>query len=183
MAKKRFKRNILIIFIIIAIIAAGIIIYVVRTNQKKSNMATYNPESNSIKRGGGADNQGGGIVDNNQSGKAGSQASSSSSSSSAAGIKSASGVITLTSPSSGATIGSGTNVSGAGDGLSQVQYRIENAEGIQLALGQLSVVNGAFSGTISGLQASGGSGTLEIYDYKNGNGPEENGVTINVNFQ
>ncbi len=183
MAKRRSKhKKILITVIVIAAVAVGGALYV--KARQKSSMPNHTSQSKASTNSQSSANQSGGVIDNN-AGKGSASSNTTPTPPSAAPTSSNSGVITLTSPASGATIGNGTAVTGTAQGLAQVQYRIEGSAGTDAATGSLTVVNGSFSGTITGLPSnlSDTSGTLEVYDYKNGNGPEENGAKLNVSFR
>ncbi len=114
---------------------------------------------------------GGGVADTSGSATVPTQASASASS--------ASGVITLSTPSKGAKLASGDTVAGTAK-VAQVQYRIKDDSYGVLATGPLSVVSGKYSGTIS-IRPKGTTGTLEIFDF-NTSGVEENNVKITVTF-
>jgi len=178
---KRSSRNkkVIAVVVLIALVAVGGALYI-KANQPKS-AAIYNPGGKAKYPG--SASQSGGVVDNNQSTTTTPATTTPAVTPSASSSSSASGVITLNSPLASAKIGNGTTVSGTATGLSQVQYRIEGTNNGQLAAGPLNVVNGQFSGTLEGLNTNGATtGTFEIFDFKNGNGPEENGDTINVSF-
>jgi hypothetical protein len=179
---KRSSRNkkVIVIVVLIALVAVGAALYV-KANQPKSATATYNPQTK-VNYPGSSD-QSGGVVDNNQNTPTTHATTAPAATPTPSSASSTSGVITLNSPLANAKIGNGTTVSGTATGLSQIEYRIEGTNQGQLATGPLNVVNGQFSGTIQGLNTSGATtGTFEVFDFKNGNGPEENGVTINVSF-
>jgi hypothetical protein len=63
-----------------------------------------------------------------------------------------------------------------------VQYRIKDPALGVIAQGQLSVSNGAYSGTAS-YSAQSSTGTLEIFDFNASTGAEENSIKINVSFK
>jgi len=168
------------VLVVLAVAAVGGALYV-KSGEKVSSQpsANYNPQTKTTTNGtaGGS----GGIVSTPASTATNTQ--SAPAASAAQPTSSASGVITINTPTAGATISNGTTVSGTASGLSQVQYRIKDTVRGVIASGQLPVTNGSFSGTIQGLEPSSSSGTLEVYDYKNGNGPEENDAEINVSFK
>jgi hypothetical protein len=181
MAKRKSKYKVVQVVLIIAALAAiGGAIYVKTSNQPTGTQQLQNNNASNHSAG-----QTGGVSDNNKSqqGSAGKGSAASSPAATAQSASSASGVITLTSPTSGSAVGNGTSVTGTANGLSQVQFRIKDTQRGVIAQGPLNVVNGSFSGTIEGLEPGSSSGTFEVYDYKNGNGPEENDVKINVNFK
>ncbi|HUC87038.1 MAG TPA: hypothetical protein VMR75_01760 [Candidatus Saccharimonadales bacterium] len=181
MAKRSSKnKKVVAILILIALVAIGGALYI-KASQPKSATATYNPDAKTKYPG--SANQSGGVVDNNQKATATPATTTPATTPAASSASSTSGIITLNSPLANAKIGNGTTVSGTASGLSQIQYRIEGTNNGQLAAGPLNVVNGQFSGTLEGLNTNGATtGTFEVFDFKNGNGPEENSVTINVSF-
>jgi hypothetical protein len=90
-----------------------------------------------------------------------------------------SAAITLTSPATGATVMPGDTVSGKAS-VSMVMFRlIDNDAGV-IAQGQMTVVDGKFSGTLR-FQPKSSTGQLDIYS-TNSLGAEENEIQIPVQF-
>jgi cytoskeletal protein RodZ len=90
-----------------------------------------------------------------------------------------SAAITLTSPTTGATVMPGDTVSGKAS-VSAVMFRlIDNDAGV-IAQGQMTVVDGKFSGTLR-FQPKSSTGQLDIYS-TNSLGAEENEIQIPVQF-
>lgn len=93
---------------------------------------------------------------------------------------SSSGDITLQLPSLNQTLQSGDTIAGLAN-VSMVQFILTDNSVGQIAQGNLSVVNGKFSGTLY-FTAHADSGTLEVYYPNPNNGAEEDIVSIDVNF-
>jgi hypothetical protein len=180
MAKRSSKhKKVIAGLVLIALVAVGVALYI-KASQPKS--VIYNPGGKAKYPG--SASQSGGVVDNNPSTTTTPATTTPAATTpTSASATSTSGVITLNSPLANTKIGNGTTVSGTASGLSQVQYRIEGTNNGQLATGPLTVVNGQFSGTLQSLNTNGATtGTFEVFDFENGNGPEENSVKINVSF-
>lgn len=95
-------------------------------------------------------------------------------------IVSSGGVIKLFAPKEGQKLEDGSTVSGEAK-TSEVRYRIkDNARGV-IGQGSLAVVNGRFSGTLK-INASGESGSFEIFSVNSQTGAEENNVKVAVKF-
>lgn len=93
---------------------------------------------------------------------------------------SASGNITLQQPYANETIQSGDHLSGLAN-VSNIQFILtDNTVGL-IEEGNLNVVNGEFSGTLSFTPHS-SSGKLEVYYPNPSNGAEEDIINIDVNF-
>lgn len=90
-----------------------------------------------------------------------------------------SGNITLHSPTSGTKVKSGDLVSGTAK-VSVVQYRLVDNQAGVLAMGQLSVVNGKFSGSLQ-FRPYSSAGRLDVFSY-NAGGAEINSLEVNVKF-
>jgi hypothetical protein len=95
-------------------------------------------------------------------------------------VSSSSGNITLQEPLTNTTLKSGDTLSGIAK-VSTVQFILtDNSVGL-VAQGNLSVVNGKFSGVLQFIPHS-SSGKLEIYYPNPINGAEEDIIDIDVNF-
>lgn len=105
--------------------------------------------------------------------------SNSGSSNSSQWVTSASGVITVKSPTANATLRSGDVIAGSAK-VSQIHYRLKDNRAGQIAEGTLSVVNGNFSGKIH-FSPQGTGGQLDIFTTDD-MGIEYNEVQINVAF-
>lgn len=94
--------------------------------------------------------------------------------------KSVSGEITVYSPPKNSVLVSGGTLSGAST-LSKVSYRlIDDVSGV-ISSGDISVVNGKFSGTFD-FATSGSQGRLDIFS-TNDTGKESNNVEIPIRFK
>lgn len=94
-------------------------------------------------------------------------------------LTSASGVITVKQPISGATIKSGVELIGTAK-ASKVQYRLlDNQTGV-ISEGFITVASGSFSANLS-FTAHSSTGRLDVFT-ANDNGVESNEVQIPVNF-
>jgi hypothetical protein len=95
-------------------------------------------------------------------------------------VSSDNGDITLQEPSPNATLQSGDSIVGTAK-VNTVQFILtDNTVGL-IAEGNLSVVNGKFSGTLSFIAHS-SSGVLQVYYPNSNNGAEEDIIEINVKF-
>lgn len=96
------------------------------------------------------------------------------------GIKSDSGDLTLYTPTKNQELSSGMPVTGK-TSANNLHYRLSTSSK-QIGLGELSVVNGKFSGTfqISGVDG-GETGTFEVFNF-NSRGQEINNIRIKVVF-
>ena len=94
---------------------------------------------------------------------------------------SASTGITITSPTSGSTVKSGTKLEGtAPTSYSKVSYRIQSDERGLAGQGELNVVKGKYSGTIGSGGAS-GNGYIEVFVVDtNGNEQKHTKVTVRL---
>lgn len=137
------------------------------TAQEDFNDGEYREPGNSL-----GENEGtGGITDNN--GSIGDVDTSSP-------IVSSTGEIRLFNPKANTITTSGTNVAGSSS-LSKVSYRlIDNVSGV-IAVGELNVVNGNFSGTLS-FTTSASDGRLDIYGTKS-DGVEFSNIEIPIRFK
>jgi hypothetical protein len=178
--KRKNNKIRLLVLVLLAAVLVGWALYakflqpkkttnVTPTQQSLQDEVNKNAEEANKNFTGTVDN--GGVADTSGAASVPTQTSTSSSS--------ASGIITLTAPSNGAKLASGNTIAGSAK-VSQVQYRIKDDSYGVLATGQLSVVNGKYSGTIS-IRPKGTAGTLEIFDF-NANGVEENNIKITVTF-
>lgn len=115
------------------------------------------------------DTAGSGVTDNNGEGVT-----------DTGGIISKSGDLTLFSPTKNQEISSGITVTGKSKS-NNLHYRMSTSDQ-QIALGELSVVNGKFSGNIvvNGVD-SGENGTFEVFNF-NSKGQEINNIRIDVVF-
>ena len=89
--------------------------------------------------------------------------------------------ITITSPSSGATVKSGTKLEGtAPTSYTKVSYRIQSDERGLVGQGELNVVKGKYSGTIGSGGAS-GNGYIEVFVIDaSGNEAKHTKVTVRL---
>ncbi len=97
------------------------------------------------------------------------------------GITSESGIITVKQPAKSEKLGSGSSISGTAKDLTQVQYRLIDDEVGVIARGSLSVVKGAFSGTLQ-FKSYATTGRLDVFS-TNLSGDEINTVEIPVGFK
>jgi hypothetical protein len=93
---------------------------------------------------------------------------------------SASGVITLQQPIDGATLKTGDTIRGIAT-VESIQYRLEDNRMGVIAQGNLSVVDGKFSGILQ-FTPKGTNGTLDIFTFDPSSGAEINHADINVKF-
>lgn len=134
-----------------------------QTSSRPTSRSTSSQNSSFGSQGGATDNHGAGVT----------------SSSGTNSISSSSGVITLYSPSPNSTLSSGDKVSGSAK-VSEVQYRLVDDQVGVLAQGQLSVVNGLFSGTLQ-FRPRALTGKLAVFSFDT-NDAEINKIEINVKF-
>jgi len=95
-------------------------------------------------------------------------------------VSSSNGALTLQQPIANSTIQSGDTISGVAN-VSNVQFILTDSAVGLIDQGNLSVVNGKFSGTLQFTPYS-GIGTLQVYYPNPNNGAEEDIVNISVNF-
>lgn len=94
--------------------------------------------------------------------------------------KSDSGVVILKEPIGGNTIKSGDEFSGTASGLDSVEYRLVDDTAGVIAQGEVSVVNGSFSGNLQ-FKPRSSSGVFKVYSF-NAQGQEINSSEIEVKF-
>lgn len=90
-----------------------------------------------------------------------------------------SGLITLSQPTSGATLKSGDGIAGSAQ-VSTIHYRLVDSDIGQIASGTLKVVNGRFSGILN-FNSAGASGKLDVFSL-DASGNEVNTVTTPIKF-
>lgn len=90
------------------------------------------------------------------------------------------GQITLQQPTNNATLSTGDTISGLAK-VSTVQFVLTDNSVGQIAQGNLNVVNGKFSGTIS-FTAHSSTGNLELYYPNPSNGAEEYIINVSVKY-
>jgi len=95
-------------------------------------------------------------------------------------VMSTSGDITLQQPAASTSVKTGDTISGLAN-VSNVQFILTDNSVGQIDQGNLSVVNGKFSGTLQFTSHS-SSGTLQVYYPNPSNGAEEDIINIDVNF-
>lgn len=96
-----------------------------------------------------------------------------------------SGVLTITSPTQGATVNSGTTVTGTSNSSSMLYFRLKGAKSGQLTSGTVMPSGGKFSFDLAFTnQVAGGrdQGVLEVYSVVNG-GTEANNVNVSVEIR
>ena len=183
--RKRSGAEKLLLGLLVIVIAAGAVLLWMRHHDKKNlNLATNKSSQGTVK---GTPSKptphqvttnstptgGGGVVDKNGQ-------TSGSLPPSSQWVSSTSGNITLQQPSPNTTVKSGDTLGGLAK-VSSVQFILtDNSVGL-IAQGNLSVVNGKFSGTLQ-FTPHAGSGKLEVYHPNPANGAEEDIITIDVNF-
>lgn len=140
----------------------------------QNDYSSGTPRNTNVPSGG--TNQGG-ATDNNTNSTSGSSSGSGSSGSS---VSSASGAITLTGISANDLLSNGEYLTGNAT-VGQIQFRIVDDTVGVLAQGQLSVVNGKFSGTLH-FTPRGSTGRLDVFSYGT-SGSEINSVEIPVRFK
>jgi len=94
------------------------------------------------------------------------------------GTSSASGAVSVVSPTQNGTLSSGDTIRGTATGASQVQYRLVDDNVGVVAQGALNVVDGTFSGTLQ-FEAHAKTGRLDVFTF-NAQGQETNEVQLPV---
>jgi len=182
---KRSGAEKLLLGLLVIVVAVGTVLLWVRHHDKKNlNLAANNSSQTPVKGATSKPTPHQATTTNNPTGQGGvvdkNGQTSGSLPPSSQWVSSTSGNITLQQPSPNTTVKSGDTLSGLAK-VSSVQFILTDSSVGLIAQGNLSVVNGKFSGTLQ-FTPHAGSGKLEVYYPNPANGAEEDIITIDVNL-